>query len=202
MLCATLEIALNRLLRLEDSALAACAALDGRRLALEASDLHWRLLIEPGAGGVRVTGGDELTADVTARAPAARLLSSALRTAAGDHGLPRDLEVEGDSELLQRFVGILAEVGFDPEEWTARAVGDVAAHRLVEGARKWLGWGRRSAETLSYSGAEYLREETEDLARGGDIEAWMEAVERLREDTDRLEARLEQLEQRLVGDRP
>ena len=199
LLCATLEIALNRVLRLEPSALSRCAALEGRRLALQATDLGWRFLIEPGASGVRVASDDDLTADVTARAPAARLLGLALNMAGGERGLPRELEVEGDTELLQTFAGILADVGFDPEEWMAKALGDVAAHRLMQGARNLFGWGRRSAQALSYSGAEYLREESEDLARAGDVEVWMQDVERLRDDTDRLQARLEQLEQRAAG---
>lgn len=194
LLCATLEVALNRVLRLEASALKACAALEGRSLALEASDLGWRLVIEPGAGGVRVLGDDALACDVTARAPMPRLLTLALRMAGGERGLPRELEVEGDTELLQTFARILSGVGFDPEELVARAVGDAAAHRLVEGARGLFGWGRRSAESLSYSGAEYLREETEDLARAGDVEAWMQDVETLRDDVDRLQARLDRLE--------
>lgn len=200
LLCATLEIALNRVLRLEPSALSRCAALDGRNLALEATDLGWRFVIEPGAAGVRIASDNDIVADVTARAPAAGLLTLALRMAGGERGPPRELEVEGDTELLQTFAGILAQVGFDPEELMARALGDVAAHRLAHGARKLFGWSRRSAQTLSYSGAEYLREETGDLARGGDVEIWMQDIERLRDDTDRLQARLERLEQRDAGD--
>lgn len=200
LLCATLEIALNRVLRSEPSALARCAALNGRTLALEATDLGWHFAIEPNAAGVRVSSDDDIDADVTARASTARLLALALRLTGGERSLPRELEVEGDAELLQTFAGILAQAGFDPEEFMAHALGDVVAHRLANGARKLLGWSRRSAQTLSYSGAEYLREETGDLARGGDVEIWMQGVERLRDDTDRLQARLERLEQRVTGE--
>jgi ubiquinone biosynthesis protein UbiJ len=42
--------------------------------------------------------------------------------------------------------------------------------------------------------AEYLREETRDLARKIDVEEWMEAVDSLRDDVERLEARLRRLE--------
>lgn len=200
LLCATLEIALNRLLRLEPLALSRCAALGGRTLALEATDLGWRFVIEPNATGVRIADGSDIVADVTARAPAARLLTLALRMTGGERGPPSELEVEGDAELLQTFAGILAQAGFDPEELMARALGDVAAHRLAHGARKLFGWSRRSLRSLSYSGAEYLREETGDLARAGDVESWMQDIERLRDATDRLQARLERLERRAAGE--
>ena len=195
LLCAALEIALNRLLRLEPAALEQCVRLQGRALALEASDLGWRLTIEPTDSGVRVLGADDAPpADVIARAPSARLLTLALQMTADGGALPPGLEIVGDTELLLRFTRILSDVGFDPEEWAARLVGDVAAHRLVERARSLLGWGRRSADALSYSTAEYLREETEDLARASDVEAWSNDVDRLRDGVDRLDARLRRLE--------
>ncbi|MDE0856825.1 MAG: hypothetical protein OSA97_20615, partial [Nevskia sp.] len=118
----------------------------------------------------------------------------ALRSAGGEAGLPAGLEVEGDTELLTRFNALLARVGFDPEELAARLLGDAAAHRLVGGLRELFGWGRHAAQRLTQDTAEYLREETGDLARAGDIEEWMQGVETLREGADRLEARLALLE--------
>ena len=88
---------------------------------------------------------------------------------------------------------------FDPAEVAARVVGEGAAHRLVGGLRGLFGWGRRSAATLTLDTAEYLREETRDLARRVDAEEWMDAVDTLREDTDRLEARLRRIERVRAG---
>ncbi|HSW12506.1 MAG TPA: hypothetical protein VLI06_06665, partial [Solimonas sp.] len=65
------------------------------------------------------------------------------------------------------------------------------------GLRKLLDWGRQTAQTLGLDTAEYLREETRDLARAADVEDWMNAIDTLREDADRLEARLRRLEERL-----
>ncbi|MDE0855117.1 MAG: hypothetical protein OSA97_11920, partial [Nevskia sp.] len=52
--CAGLEVALNRYLRLERSALEECTALSGKSIALHIADLGWTFVIEPHAGGVRV----------------------------------------------------------------------------------------------------------------------------------------------------
>lgn len=192
--CAGLEIALNRYLRLERSALEECAALDGKSIALHLADLGWTFVVEPHAAGVRVLAESEIPPDVRVAAPSMRLLQLALRSAGGAEGLPAGLEVEGDTELLTRFNALLARVGFDPEELAAKVLGDAAAHRVVGGLRELLGWGRHAAQRLSQDTAEYLSEETGDLARAGDIEDWMQGVETLREGADRLEARLALLE--------
>ncbi|MDR3417800.1 MAG: SCP2 sterol-binding domain-containing protein [Nevskia sp.] len=197
--CAALEIALNRYLRLEDSVLAECAALSGKRIALHAADLGWTFVIEPHAAGVRVTGETGDGADVRVEAPSLRLLQSALRAAGGADQVPGGLQMEGDTELLQRFNAMLARVGFDPEELAARLVGDGAAHRLVGSLRDLFGWGRHAAQRLSQDTAEYLAEETGDLATGAAIEEWMHGVDALRESADRLEARLALLERQNDG---
>ena len=192
--CAGLEIALNRYLRLERSALEECAALNGKSIALHLADLGWTFVVEPHPAGVRVLSDSETPPDVRLSAPSPRLLQLALRSAGGAEGLPAGLEVEGDTELLNRFKALLARVGFDPEELAAKVLGDAAAHRVVGGLRELFGWGRHAAQRLSQDTAEYLSEETGDLARSGDIEEWMQDVDALREGADRLEARLALLE--------
>ena len=196
--CAGLEIALNRYLQLERSALEECAALSGRSIALHVTDLGWTFVIEPHAAGVRVLGEAVGEPDVRASAPSPHLLQLALRAARGGPddvgGLPAGLEVEGDTELLRRFNALLARVGFDPEELAAKVLGDGAAHRVVGGLRQFLGWGRHAATRLGQDTAEYLSEETGDLARSHEIEEWMAGVDALREGADRFEARLALLE--------
>ncbi|HWU68733.1 MAG TPA: SCP2 sterol-binding domain-containing protein [Stenotrophobium sp.] len=195
LLCAGLEVALNRYLGLSPEVMASCGTLAGRVIALHAQGPDWLFCIEFHGGGVRVLPGlDGGDADVTVSGPPTVLLRLAWKTAAGEGGVPAGLQVEGDTELLSRFNGLLAQVGFDPEELLAKFLGDVTAHRVNQGLEKLFGWGRQTAQTLSLDTAEYLREETRDLARGSDAEEWMHAVDLLRERVDRFEARLDALE--------
>lgn len=194
--CASLEVALNRYLRLERSVVADCAAMAGKSIALEAADLGWMFVIEPIATGVRVSNVAEDEPDVLVSAPTLRLARLGLNQLTRREGLPTGIDVVGDIELLNRFGGLLSRVGFDPEELVAKVVGDGAAHRLVGGLKGLFGFGRNAAERLSRDTAEYLTEESEDLARAADVEEWMDAVDGVREGVDRLEARLAQLEQR------
>lgn len=199
LLCAGLEVALNRYLRLEADVIEACGRMAGRSIALRIDGLDWTFFIEFCDGGVRVL--DVL--DALDRAPEVQvsgapgtLMRLAWQVSQGESGVPQGLQVEGDTELLTRFNRLLAQVGFDPEEVAAKLVGDAAAHRLNQGVRKLLGWGRQTAATLGLDAAEYLREETRDLARAVDVEEWMDAVDTLRDDAARLEARLRKLEER------
>lgn len=198
-LCAAVEVALNRTLWLDRGVLEDCARLEGRTIALHAADLDWTFVIEPIANGVRVSAESETRPDVRVSAPTLRLMRLALSTVSGREGLPTGLEIAGDTELLNRFNALLLRVGFDPEELAAKVIGDGAAHRLVGGLKSFFGWGRNAADRLSLDTAEYLTEETGDLARAADIEEWMDAVDGLREDVDRFEARLAALERARAG---
>ena len=192
--CAAMEVVLNRYLALESDVLAECGKLSGRVIALHVQGLEWRYFIEFHGGGVRVMPTFEQEPDVTVSGPVTLLLRLAWKTAAGEGGVPTGLRVEGDTELLAHFNDLLARVGFDPEEFMAKYLGDAAAHRVHQGLKTLFGWGRRTADTLALDTAEYLREETRTLARSSDVNDRMDAVESLRDAADRAEARIERLE--------
>lgn len=196
LICATVEVALNRTLRLEPEVLADFARLQGKVLTLTVEGPDWSFHVECLADGVRVAAESPKPPDVELRGGAILLSRLAAQFARGETTLPPGVEVQGDAELLHRFVRLLARIGFDPAEVIARYVGDGAAQRLVGGLRSVFGWGRKSADTLTLDTAEYLREETRDLARRVDAEEWMDAVDTLREGSDRLEARIRELERR------
>ena len=191
--CAALEIALNRYLALEPAVLADFARLKDRVIALRAEGPGWEFFLVPHARGVTVLDAHDGKPDVRITATPTVLLRRVFRGAeAGVAGV----QVEGDADLLQRFSALMAQVGFDPEEWLTGWVGGGAAHRISEGVRDLLGWGRRSASTLALDTAEYLREETRDLVHRADVERWIAEVDAVSERAEGLAARLERLERR------
>ena len=194
MLCAALEVALNRYLALEPEVLADCGRLQGRVIALHASGPEWEFFLCPNAQGVQVLDAWPAKPDVRISATLGQLLRQGLRAGSDAGSTLSGVAVEGDAELLARFAKLLAKVGFDPEEWLAKWLGDAAAHRINQGLRGLLDWGRSSVSTLSLDTAEYLREETRDLVHRADVEQWMDQVDNLRERADRFAARLQRLE--------
>ena len=196
LLCAALEIALNRYLALEPAVAAEFGRLQGRTIALHAQGPGWEFCLCPGRSGVTVLDRVDGKPDVRISARPAALLRRAFGADAGGASRDSGVTVEGDAELLQRFSTLMSRVGFDPAEWLAPWLGDGAAHRVSQGLRGLLGWGRASASTLALDAAEYLREETRDLAHREDVAKWSEGVDAARKRSEQLAARLDRLERR------
>lgn len=194
LICATVEVALNRTLRLEPEVLEDFAKLEGRVLAFTVDGLAWDFFIECIATGVRVLPTFERRADAHVHGGAIGYAQLARQLKTGDGHLPPGVTVDGDAELLHRFSRLIARIGFDPAELIARFTSEGAAQRLVSGLQGLFGWGAQSAKTMTLNTSEYLREETYDLARKPDADDWADGVETLRDDVARLDARLKQLE--------
>lgn len=194
LLCAAAEIALNRYLRLEAAVLDECAELDGRCIEFLLPAAAQAMTLEFMPSGVRITPQPPKPPEVRVGGSPTALFAALRQLAGGGEGLPAGLQVEGDPELLERFRAMLVRVGFDPEEWLAPVLGGAAAHRAVGGLRRLFGWGGETSRRMADHSAEYLREETRDLARGRDVAVWMDEVDRSRDALDRLEARLRRLE--------
>ncbi len=118
---------------------------------------------------------------------------AAARWLAGDTGARREVDVRGDAALAAALQSVFAELRWDIEEDLSRLVGDVAAHRLVGGAREFAAWQRRSARDLMDSTVEYLVEERRLLASPAQVRTWSRAVDTLRDDVERLAKRIDRL---------
>jgi len=196
MLTATIENVLNRGLPRSPRAQQLCAELTGRRIAIEAPAMA-RVLIESTGSSLRVTRGSQ-PADAEVIGGPLSLL--ALGGRAADTPLSRgEVEVRGDAELAQKFRELARLLAPDPEEELSLVVGDVAAHRIGRLARGALGWSRNAAHTLLRDVGEYFSHERGDLVSREEGEQFLRGVDRVREDVDRLDARLELLKQRLAA---
>lgn len=190
-----LEIGFNRYLALAPEALRACGELEGRSIALKLRELDLTFILRPNAQGVQVQAADGQSADVTLSGslPAFTRLAWP-QTEQAELLLSGAVEIDGDSELAEDFSRILRNVHFDFDELLASSLGGVAAHGVGRFMRNAFGIGRRSAQVLGRDTVEYLREETRDLVHRADVQKWMDGVDRLRDDVERLDARLGRLE--------
>lgn len=194
LICASVEVALNRTLRLDAVVLADLGKLRGAVLALTVEVFDWDFFIEVLEDGVRVAPTAPTAAVVHLRGTPLALGRIAAHYLGEHPGLPAGMQVEGDLEVLSRFIRLLVRVGLTPEELVAKALGNGPAQRLVGGLRGLLGFGLKSGKTVVSNTAEYLREERYALARKVDAEDWADAVDSLRDATERLEARIARLE--------
>jgi ubiquinone biosynthesis accessory factor UbiJ len=193
MLTATLENLLNRGLPRSPRARELTAALGGRSVALEVGGVMRLHLASTGV--TLAVSRAETAADATlAGGPLAML---ALLGQGAQGAVRRGaLEITGDAEVAQQFQELLKLLRPDAEEELALLVGDVPAHGFARGLRLAGELGRRALTTSLANAAEYLAHERADLVPRQEGEQFLHGVDALREDLDRLEARLELLARR------
>jgi len=111
----------------------------------------------------------------------------------------RPAQIRGDAEIANLYRELFGLARPDPEEELARWIGDFPARRLSLFAERTLEALRRARRTAGDNIAEYLQEEGRDLVNQPELDEFLRGVDEVRETTDRIEARLGHLEQRLQG---
>lgn len=207
MLTESIENLLNRNLSRSPAAREYCVRLREQALGVHLSGLEQRFVLESlgtslklsldssAVAAVDVTGSPVnlllmLTTDPQS-ATAQRLLSSGA------------IAIRGDAALLQSYRTLLTLLQPDLPAELEGMLGDntaarSVAHQMSQLMQSALGFGRHAMRTAALNTAEYLAHETGDLVPRAEAEQFLTAVDQLREATDRLQARLTQLNQRLA----
>jgi len=183
---------LNRNILATTPARELCRKLDGTIVAVRVRDTAvatWFIVREEAL---------ELTTDLDAEPDV--LISGSLFTLArmaGESGASAiragELELAGDPVLAEQFQQLLSYAKPDLEEELSSVVGDIAAHRLGELARGVGQWTRDARSTIGANIREYLQEESRDVPSRYEVEHFSSDVDALRDDVDRLEARINRL---------
>jgi ubiquinone biosynthesis accessory factor UbiJ len=196
MLTATIENVLNRGLPRSPRAQQLCAELTGHSVAVEVREIT-RLLVESTGSSLRITRGDAgADAEIVGGPFGLLALSGDRPEAVLQRG---DVEIRGDAELAQKFRELALLLRPDLEEALSDLISDVPAHQVGRFARMALSWTRKAAATTVENLAEYLGHEQRDLVPRNEGEQFLKGVDALREDVDRLEARIALLRQQPGG---
>ena len=197
---AILESAGNRLLRLDPETLRRLGALQGKIIHLEVisplpAGSPINIYLSASEAGLRVladySGNPDVTLHGTPLAFAKLGFGKKMDT---DSFFSREITIEGDVELGQRFKRILDEMEIDWEEQASHVIGDVLAHQLGNLARGAKSWGLDAGDTLKQNLSEYLLEESRLLPKRAQVEKFLAAVDTLRADSDRLLQRVQRLQ--------
>lgn len=103
------------------------------------------------------------------------------------------LDLSGDGETAQLFQQLLSHAKPDVEEEVSNLIGDVAAYRLGEFARGLGRWGRDARSVMGANVREYLQEESRETPSRCEFEKLSGKVNTLRDDVERIEARINRL---------
>lgn len=104
------------------------------------------------------------------------------------------LSVAGNTALAHQLQRALNQLEPDWEAAMARHLGDLPAHFLGNRIRSAVQWSRQAASTMSNNLEEYIHEESHALPGRRELEATFDDIDALSLRTERLEARLNQLD--------
>lgn len=189
-----LESAANAWMGLDPDNRARMAALEGRCIGIDFTGLNLQLYLYPGEHGLRIGGTHEGSADTVLHG--SPLALARLGLGGGGVGKPLftgEVTITGDVETGQAFKAILDAMDIDWEEHVARLTGDTFAHQVGNVARRAGRAFRHGRLSLERDIGDYLREELRLLPARIELQNFATDVDRLRTDTDRLEARIRRL---------
>ena len=109
--------------------------------------------------------------------------------------------IEGDADFANGISQVSQGLRWDAEDDLSKLFGDIAASRMVAGAKSGMQTIRTTHQKLAENVAEYLLEEKPVLVRPGMVDEFGADVARLRDDVERLQKRLEKLASRVEGQR-
>jgi len=202
LIAAVAEELVNRLLRLDTETLRRLGDLGDKVIAVRlqtkyrsAQDEPLLFYCFPSEAGLRIRLQADAEADVTIGGDIPVFTRLVLGESLPSGFGAGELQIAGDFDLGHRFKKILDQVEIDWEEELSHYVGDVMAHELSLMFRDTRSWVRHARQTLMQDVAEYLQEETRDLPKQREVDAFIRGVDEIRSDTERMQQRIQRLKE-------
>ncbi len=187
-----LERGINRILALDPQTPERLKPLTGRTLGLRLSEPAVALRVSFHEQGLSLTPDDSEMSDCDAVLEATLAGLTGLVLSRGKRS--RDVSFRGDIGTIQEVRSLFAELDVDIQAQLGKLVGESMAAQLAESGRAGSAWGARSLDTLLRNAGELATEERGWLPSQNEAEHFINDVDTLRDDVDRFEAKLHQIE--------
>jgi len=196
---AGLNKAAQKALELDPKARKNLRALAGKVVEIRLKPLGITLFVMPDSDGLHLQSRHDGPVDTVIEGTPLALFAMGAETPVT--GLT-PVRIEGDASTGQHLAKWLKNLQPDWEEALCQVLGDGPGVRVAKTLRAGSDFARRLAETLWRSGTEYLTEESREVVTSHELEPFYDAVDELKADTQRLQRRLQQLQQQLAGAGP
>ncbi len=190
---AILSSAFNRYLELDPEAPEKLKAFDGKLIGIEVKGFDSELYLYVENNSVNIIRDMDAKPDTVISGSPASLFKLGLHSDSASLFFSGEVEIRGDTRLGRQFKALIAEMDIDWEEHLSRLTGDIAAHRIMTVFGRLAEWSKSATNNLTDDIGEYLQEESLDVVSGAEIDMFNQQVDSLRDDTDRLEARIARL---------
>ena len=191
MMAGFLEAGVNRVLALDPESAARLLKLQGNMLQLDLEGLAITLYLSFDSGNVQVALDSESEPDAVISGTPMALFAMAAPGNVSNWGLPgSSVQISGDANLARDIERLFSKLDPDWEQPLSDILGDVLGFQLASGLKQGVEAVRTAAETTTNMAGAYFRDETNVLVRPSELGEFNQAVDRLNDATERLEARI------------
>ena len=101
-----------------------------------------------------------------------------------------NISIKGDLELANQVSQVLKKIEWDVEEDLSRYIGDIPAIQTTKILKKVITSSQKNIKNITGALLEYWQEENKILTKKRNVEIFYSEVDKIVEDTERLEARI------------
>ncbi len=185
-----IELALNAALAQDPETKAKLDPFESRCIAINIKDFNQTISMSVKQRQLYLSTTAENTVDLTITGNA---LTLAKLGSNPESLFSAEIDINGDVQFAKQLRDLLDGFDFDWEAQLAKITGDTLAYPLAYGIKKVASWAKDNHQSMQQNIAEYLREESRLLPDKSEIKAYIQDIDTLRADFDRLEARINRL---------
>jgi ubiquinone biosynthesis protein UbiJ len=185
-----IEIALNAALAQDPETKVKLDQFESRSIAIKIKDFNKTIVMSVNNRQLQLATKVEYAIDLTITGNA---LTLAKLGKDPESLFSADIDINGDVQFAKQLRDLLEGFDFDWEAQLARVTGDTLAYPIAHGIRQVTSWAKKNHLSMQQNIAEYLREESQILPDKSQIKTYMQDIDILRADFDRLEARINRL---------
>ena len=186
-----IEMALNHALRFDMESHQQLQRFAKRSIRIDISNLNLAVMARFTEDNIVLDSAGDDIADLMIKADSFALLKLLKQP---DSLFSNQIQILGDVQFAKQLQDWQQQFDFDWEQQLANITGDALAYPLAQGLRRGGAWLDDNRSELETSVAEYLREESHFLPDKSQTDRFLQQVDILRADTDRLEARIKRLQ--------
>jgi len=194
-LLAAAEAAINQVLALDAEGAARLAKVQGQVLEVVLTGFGTPVYVLPGESRLFLYGAYDAEPDCVVYGSPVALLGMVTSEHREDAVFAGAIRIDGDNRLAQTLGEVFQGLDIDWEEQLSKLLGDTLAHRLMDRVRAGERWAGHSRDITRENLREYLQEEAAVVPSRQELNAFFAAVDTLRDDVERLAARVERLAQ-------
>ena len=187
-----LAFALNTALAQDPETQVKLAQFEQRCIAIDIVDFKQTINIFIDGQKIQLNINNEHIADLTISGKAIALAKLGQHP---DNLFSADIDIHGNVQFAKQLQDLLEGFDFDWEAQLAKVTGDTLAYPLAQGLRHTASWLKNTHQSMQENIAEYLREESRILPDKSEINDYLNNIDTLRADLDRLEARINKVAQ-------